>query len=469
MHILLLGDAMNVLHMLGMLIAIVLIVGIAIFSGTHDNKNARGQGSGAVAGVIMGTLVGGSSTIGTAQLAYYYGMSAWWYTLGGGIGCLILALIYARPLRAAGKPTLVGIIREEYGPIAGLTASILSSLGTFINIISQLLAASAVVILIWPNMSPFLAVLFSAAFMVLYVVFGGVKSAGAAGVVKLVLLYISMLVCGRIALTLSGGLSVLKETVQGFCEETGVNYFSVFARGPIKDIGAMLSLVFGVLTTQTYAQGVISGRNDRSARRGALISAILVPSIGIFGILVGLYMRSVTDPTMFVAKTTLTRFVVEHLPPLISGLVLGTLFIASVGTGAGLALGISTVLDRDIIRRYTRKFDSEKESKLLQRALILVILLLGCALSSGSLGDIILNFAFLSMGLRGAVIFSPLIGALWLKGKIEPIYAVAAIVAGPLMVILGTAAGLSIDPLIISIAITLLIMAMGLAFSRRSD
>ena len=180
-------------------------------------------------------------------------------------------------------------------------------------------------------------------------------------------------------------------------------------------------------------------------------------------------MRSVTDPTMFVAKTTLTRFVVEHLPPLISGLVLGTLFIASVGTGAGLALGISTVLDRDIIRRYTRKFDSEKESKLLQRALILVILLLGCALSSGSLGDIILNFAFLSMGLRGAVIFSPLIGALWLKGKIEPIYAVAAIVAGPLMVILGTAAGLSIDPLIISIAITLLIRAMGLAFSRRSD
>ena len=49
-------------------------------------------GFGVVAGLIMGTLVGGSSTVGTAQLAYNYGMSAWWFTLGGGIACLVLAV-----------------------------------------------------------------------------------------------------------------------------------------------------------------------------------------------------------------------------------------------------------------------------------------------------------------------------------------------------------------------------------------
>ena len=39
-------------------------------------------------GAIIGTLVGGSSTIATAQLAYTFGMSAWWFTLGAGIACL---------------------------------------------------------------------------------------------------------------------------------------------------------------------------------------------------------------------------------------------------------------------------------------------------------------------------------------------------------------------------------------------
>ena len=457
---------MSALHVIGMLAAIALIVGTAVWSGMKGKKKAGGNGTGVVAGVIMGTLVGGSSTIGTAQLAYYYGMSAWWFTLGGGIGCLILALVYAKPLRASGNPTLVGVIRQEYGPAAGLTASILSSVGTFINIISQLLAASAVVILIKPDLPPFAAVLLSAGFMVLYVVFGGVKSAGAAGLIKLVLLYVSMVVCGVLALSLSGGLGALRETVRGFCAETGVDYFSVFARGPVKDIGAALSLVFGVLTTQTYAQGVLSGRTDRAARRGALASALLIPPIGIFGILVGLYMRSVTDPAVFSAKTALTRFVLDQLPPLPGGVVLGALFIASVGTGAGLALGIATVLGHDIIGRFTKRFEGAKKALILQRGLIVVILFSACFLSSGTLGDIILNFAFLSMGLRGAVIFAPLIGALWFKGRIPPMYALIAVIAGPAVVIAGTLLGFAIDPLIIGIAAALGIMAAGLAAGR---
>ena len=42
----------------------------------------------------MGTLVGGASTIGTAQLAYSFGFSAWWFTLGAGLGCVMLAAFY---------------------------------------------------------------------------------------------------------------------------------------------------------------------------------------------------------------------------------------------------------------------------------------------------------------------------------------------------------------------------------------
>ncbi|MCR4672814.1 MAG: sodium:solute symporter family protein [Lachnospiraceae bacterium] len=460
----------------GLAIAVLLIAGLAIFSGTQVKKdNGKGNGTAIVTGVIMGTLVGGSSTVGTAQLAYNYGMSAWWFTLGAGIGCLILALLYVKPLRAEGKPTLVGMIAGEYGKEAGLAASILNSVGTFINIISQLLAASAVILVVFPAWGTLPAVIVSAIFMALYVIFGGTKGAGMVGILKTVLLYGSMIICGLLALRFIGGVSQIGPLMSGFSVETGRNFASVFARGLGKDLGACLSLIFGVLTTQTYAQAVLTAKSDGAGRAGALISAVLIPPLGICGILVGLYMRTVTDPAAFAAKTALTEFTLKHsgLPGIVSGIVLGALFIASVGTGAGLALGISNVVNRDIVKRFTHTFDDEKKSDMLGKVLIIVILAGACCLSTGSLGDTILNFAFMSMGLRGATVFAPLCFLIWAKGKVAGKWALASIIAGPVVVLLfGTVPALQSllhgwDSLFPGIIAALVIMAIGLAARRK--
>ena len=460
---------MSTLHIIGMVAAIALIVGMAIYSGTKAKSTANDNPTGVVAGIIMGTLVGGSSTVGTAQLAYAFGMSAWWFTLGGGIGCLILALVYSKPMRDEQVPTVVGILRKEYGETVGLAASLLNTVGTFINIIAQLLAASAVVVLVAPTMGTQATIIIPAIVMVLYVIFGGTKGAGMVGIVKLVLLYVSMVICGVLALSLAGGPTSLIEMVQGYVAETGVDFFSPFARGVGKDLGAGLSLLVGVLTTQTYAQGVITGKSDRAARSGALISAVLIPIIGIFGIIVGLYMRSVTDPATFLAKTALTQFVLDYLPPAFGGVVLGALFIASVGTGAGLALGISTIVTNDIVKKFTHAFDDAAKADVLSKALIVAILAGACLLSMGDVGDIIMNFSFLSMGLRGAVIFVPMTFALFAKGRVAWPWALASVIAGPLAVIAGNVAGVPFDPLFIGIGVNFVIMCAGLAMGGRSE
>ena len=167
----------------GLFVTLAVIVGLSIWSGTRVKNGQSKNSYPVVAGVIMGTLVGGSSSVGTAQLAYYYGMSAWWFTLGAGIACLILALVYAKPLRSSGCVTLVGIIRKEYGNRAGLLASVLSTVGTFINIISQLISATAVIAVVAPALGIEAAVAVSVVFMVLYVIFGGTKGTGMVGIV----------------------------------------------------------------------------------------------------------------------------------------------------------------------------------------------------------------------------------------------------------------------------------------------
>ena len=452
---------MDILLYIGLFATLAVIVGLSIWSGTRVKNGQSKNSFPVVAGVIMGTLVGGSSSIGTAQLAYSFGMSAWWFTLGAGIACLILALVYAKPLRRSGCATLVGIIRKEYGPQAGFLASFLSTLGTFINIISQLISATAVIAVVTPALGTEAAVAISVVFMILYVIFGGTKGTGMVGIVKMVLLYTAMVCCGLLVLKFTGGLTGFRTMVHSIPDETP--FFSLFARGAGTDGGACLSLILGVLTTQTYAQGILSGRTDKDGQIGGLISALMIPPIGIGGILVGLYMRA--NEALYpgvTAKTALTTFITSHMNPALAGVILGGLFIAVVGTGAGLALGISTVINSELVKRFTHRFDDPQKASRLSKLWIAVVLAAAGLLSCGALGDTILQFAFMSMGLRGAVIFTPLLCALWLPGQIHRRYAIASIIAGPLTVLaFGLWKILPFDPLFAGIGISLLIMGIG--------
>ena len=403
--------------LIGIAVTLVVFIGLSVYAGTRV-KNASDFSTGGgksssyiVAGTIMGTLVGGSSTVGTAQLAYTNGLSAWWFTLGGGLASLILAVGFVKQYRSAGSPTLVGIVAKEYGQTSGMLASVLSSIGIFINILSQLLSAVAVIIIIAPAVGTVPALLIAALLMIVYVTLGGIKGAGMVGILKLILLYFTVVFCAAAVLVLTHGLNAFLVSVDALHKN-----FGLFSRGFGIDAGAGASLIFGVLTTQTYGQAVMSAKTDRAARAGALISTLMIPPVGIGGILVGLYMRTVNDPV--VAKSTslaLTEFIMRHVPPFLGGVMLSTLLFAVVGTGAGLALGISTIINNDIVKKLSKKAIDPKTDLLLSRLWIVAVLAVGVVLAAVLGKTAIQNFAYMSMGLRGAVMFMPLMLALFAK------------------------------------------------------
>lgn len=450
----------------GMALTLLLIFGVSFYSGkkvsnaSDFDSGSKKAGSVVVAGAVMGTLVGGSSTIGTAQLAYNYGMSAWWFTLGGGIACLILAFIYAVPMRKAGQKTIVGIISAQYGKKSGVAASVLSSVGTFINILSQIISASAVITILIPGLPVSWTYIAVAVLMIIYVIFGGVLGAGMVGIVKLLLLYLSVVAGAVIVLMNCNGIGLLYNSLDHR------TYFNLFARGIGTDGGAALSLILGVLSTQSYAQAILAGRTDQDAVKGSLISAFMIPPIGIGGILIGLYMR-VKAPELVSAKMAFPQFVLENFPPIMAGVILATLLIAVIGTGAGLSLGIGSMVRNDIVRSFTDKFDAPDKGLRFSRIFIVIVLGAACVLCMLPIGDTILNFAFMSMGLRGAVVFIPLCCALWIKDRISPEWVVASIIAGPAVVLLfGLLDVLSFDPLFLGILTALMISIAGIIKNR---
>ena len=387
--------------LIGILVAILAIVVTSIVTGFRKKKSSAALSSGLVAGLITGTLIGGTSTVGTAQLAYNYGMSAWHFTLGAGFACIVLLLFYIKPFRNSGSKTQIGILSNAYGEKLTRVSGILNIVGKLINVMAQILAGSAVLIVIFQQLGMTGAIFITAAFMVLYVIFGGTKGASIVGIIKTFLMYFTMVIAGLIALKLIGGLSATSALMDSFSAETGRNFKSLFCRGFGTDFGSFISPIIGVVCTELYVQSIIGAKNEKAARTGVLICVLLTTFFGLFGIMVGLYMRSIATPAELaenaagLAKIALTSFILEHsgIPKFIGGIMIGTLFIAAVGSGAGLSLGVANLLNRDFIHR--GKEASGPKYERINALLILGFLALAAILTVLIPNDTIQDFTFL--------------------------------------------------------------------------
>lgn len=452
--------SMTTMHYLGAVIILAIISAIGIYSGkkvkTASDFSSGGRKAGAniVAGTIMGALVGGASTVGTAQLAFSYGLSAWWFTLGSGIGCLILAVFFAKPLHDSGITTLPQVIAMEYGQTASTLTTILTSAGNFLTIAAQVLAGIALITSV-STLSPAFSAVLVILLMLAYIAFGGVWGAGLVGIAKMCFLYFGMGVCGFLVVYLQGGLEVFYQNLPN------EQYFNLFARGFGIDFGGCLSVILGVLTTQAYVQAVISASSVKISRKGVLFCSLFIPPIGVAGILVGLYMK-LNYPYINPASA-LPIFIMESLPPLVAGSFLAILLVTIVGSGAVISLGISSMLCNDIYKVYVNKNPNDDKLLFYTRLFIVLIMLATLLVTALNTGAMILDFTYLSMGLRGAVAFGPLCMALFLPGRTSKEYIIASMIIAPILVLLG---GFflpqGIDPLFLGVAGSLTVICIGM-------
>ncbi len=405
----------------------------------------RKGGSWHVFGAITGTLVGGASTVGTVQLAFIYGLSAWWFTLGSGLACLFLGLFMAIPLRHSQVTTIPEYIAIYHGNQARILASLFAALGMFIQIVAQLLACGAILAVLFHLPLVWSASL-SALLVILFTVTGGMKAAGRIGLLKMVLIYLTMVISALICYLKFGGWSGLFQSFPAF------PWFNLFGYGASKGISDLLSMLVGVISTQTYLQAVFSASDGYTARRGAVYSAVLIPPLGLLGVLVGLYMRS-TQPDLESALA-LPTFLSLHLHPAIAGIAFATLLIAAVGTASGLALGVSTTLRIDLLRHWRAGI----RQLFYFRALTTLVVVAAYVLLLLNLGSAIMDWSFLSMGLRGATFCVPLLFAVFWPAAGLRRAGFWSILLAPLIVVFAGLVGFDrIPPLYLGLGLSLLI------------
>ena len=391
-----------------------------IKSADDYNVGGRSAGVGIVAGSIIGTIVGGAATVGTAQLGFKLGLTAWWFTLGSGIALLIMAAFYAKPLRASGLTTVAEFLVTNYGKPAGWLATVSSCAGIFFSIVASTLTALHLVAGIFGvnlYISALLILLVTAGFVFL----GGISGSGMAGIIKIILIFASIFVGGVLAYGKLGGSAGLTAALPA------QPWFSLFGRGVEDGLFSLCSMIVGVISTQTYVQALFSAKDSKTAAVGCVTAACVVIPVGLPSVMIGMFMH-INHPEIN-SIDALPLYLSTYLPDWLGGIGLAALLLSALGSIAGLALGIGTMISRDIISKLWR---SATAVNLLWASRFSVLLAAAAAIVFVffHLDSSVLEWNYLSMALRGSGIFLPLTFCVFFPHRVRSSMGVAAMGAG---------------------------------------
>ncbi|MBQ2975322.1 MAG: hypothetical protein IJE20_02710 [Phascolarctobacterium sp.] len=285
---------LSLIHIVSLILtlAVTILPGVyaarKIKSADDYNVGGRSAGVGMVAGSIIGTIVGGAATVGTAQLGYKLGLTAWWFTLGSGIALIIMAIFYAVPLRRSSLTTVSEFLVGNYGKVAGPFTSISASAGIFFSIVASTLTALSLVSGLF-NVSMETSGMIVLGLTVAIVFFGGISGAGMAGLLKILLIFATIFVGGVLCYFDLGQWQGLQATFPAH------PWFSFFGRGIEDGLFSLASMIVGVISTQSYIQSIFSAKDSKTAAAGCIAAALVVIPVGLPSVMIGMFM-SVQHP-----------------------------------------------------------------------------------------------------------------------------------------------------------------------------
>ncbi|CAH2213454.1 sodium:solute symporter family protein [Tepidibacter aestuarii] len=448
-------------------IVTLIITAIAGYLGKIKVKNSKDfiaagnkLGVVGVTSMLMGSIIGGASTVGTAQMAYKRGFAAIWFIIGLSAASILLGLIYSKQLDKKNNETIPQIIGNTYGKNTRTVSSILLSLGMFIHINGQIIACMALFSTVF-GIDTIKTAFIVVTLLVIYVVFGGFWGGTMVGAVKTVLLYSTTIICGAILIFKFNGINEIKTF---FPHEP---WFNLFSGGIFSDLGSAISTIVGVLSTQTYFQSIMSGKNSTVSKLSSYLVAFLVFPIGIICTLIGMYMKihypNITPSEAF------PLFLINYLNPVLGGVSISTVLISSIATGAGLTLGVSTMFTRDIYKELINKNASDKKQIFVLQIVIILIGLLTFLIVIHNDDSMILDWGFISMVFRAAPIFVPVTAAIFFEDKINHKVGLYSVIVGPFAATVWILLGFEkLSSIYIALASSLIVLFLSLRKSKEN-
>lgn len=300
---------------------------------------------------VLAANIGAGTTVGAAGLAYFEGVSAWWWNGSAAIGSLVLAFwIGPRMWRLASKQgfyTAGDFLEYRYsGSVRGIMASLIW-VGTLTALAAQLIAGAAVLNVV-AGVSKETGIVVGAAVMTVYFVAGGLLSSAWVNLLQLVVLIGGFLIAMPMLHSSVGGSAAFQNIAAPH-----PGYWDFFySKGSGMSGWAMLAVLTpAFIVSPGLLQKAYGAKDERAVRLGIGLQGIAQMAFGFIPVFFGLAARAahleIDDPNLVLPTVLATQ-----LPAFLGALGLAAVFSAEVSTCDAILFMLSTSLSKDLYKRF---------------------------------------------------------------------------------------------------------------------
>ena len=303
----------------------------------------RKYGAVPVGASLTGSIFGASSTVGLVGLAYGRGLTGAWWALTGGLFLVPFALLLAPRVRRLGVITLPDILHRAYGPRVALAGASVIAVAWCGVTAAQIVAGGLVLqsVLHVPLQGALAAV---ATVFVLYTFWGGQPSVVRTDFWQLLLflagLALMLVLALRSAWAHDPSLADLPPGHLDFPVAPGFGWYQLLVFYPL-----IVGLPY-LVGPDIYSR-VLSARDEGTARRAAIASALMVVVISLLLALLGVLIRA-SFPGL-APERALPDAVVALAPVGAKGLVVAALLAAVMSAADSTLMSAATILSLNVV------------------------------------------------------------------------------------------------------------------------
>jgi SSS family solute:Na+ symporter len=340
--------------------------------------------------MLMSEFIGTSASVGTAQEAYQFGISASWNIIALGAGFLFYGWLLAGKYKASGHNTISAVLAEVYGAPTRIATSLVMILALQIVAVAMYAGGGAV-------LSGLLGVDRTAATVicgivaVFYVFMGGMRSVVYTNVIHSLVKYAGIGIALYFALARVGGVGELQARLPGdMFSWTHVGFGQIFAWF-IAGVGATFS-------TQYVIQAINTVETRQEAQTASLYAALLLVPFGVATAVIGM-----CSLVLFPNIKSINAFsaLIAKMDGVMAGVVAAGLAASLFGTIAAISVATATLLYKDFYARLATSANDERQSLYFIRVTTIVVGLLPIALAIYTPN--VLQVTFLAKAIRASL------------------------------------------------------------------
>ena len=300
-------------------------------------------------GSTVATMVGTGSSIGAVGFAYKNGWAGVLYGLGGAVGILLLAWIFA-PVRQYRFMTM----SEELSYYVGGNRIVKNVSGVLMLVASLGWLGSHILggglYLAWiAHIDLTLAKVLIAIGFAAYVVIGGYTAMVWTDTLQAIVLFVGFVLIAVVSVSMAGGVG----HIQAAMDPSAVSFLALDKIGPVHAFSLSAAVAVGVLATPSYRQRIYAGRDAGTVRRSFVISGTLYLFFSALPALIGMAAHTL-DPHLSNSDFAFPYLASEVLPLWLGMIVLTAAMSSTLSTSSADSVAAVSLLLIDVRGIFTR-------------------------------------------------------------------------------------------------------------------